>query len=410
MAHETRWQRIMDCVALKQPDRMPVALYCFFWLAKYGGVSYKQLMYDQKLTAEIGERAVLEFEPDVTCPFLTNVAWGAAADAVELKAFDWAGNGIGENQSFQYRDKEYVTVAEYDEFLDDPTDFFQRKFLPKVAGAFEGLANMPSLVALSGLRVLPGIAGFARPEVKASLLKIIAAAEEVMRLQTNSNNFNKRIATLGYPMIYGVTAGNAYDSVADYWRGASGMMTDMYRHKDKMLEILYRVFDYMEAQAIAGAQASGNPIVFLPIHWAPDAFMSQKQFETFWWPTFRRLLLSLIAKNLIPMVLWEHDCSKRMETIADVPAGKCIYFFERADNVIKAWEVMGKNIALRGGLSAGMMVAGTPDDVDREVRGLVEKVWDKGGNLILDCGIGIPDEGKVENVRAMFVAARKYAG
>ena len=41
-----RWQRIMDCVALKQPDRMPVALFPTFWLAKYGGISCKELMYD----------------------------------------------------------------------------------------------------------------------------------------------------------------------------------------------------------------------------------------------------------------------------------------------------------------------------------------------------------------------------
>jgi hypothetical protein len=30
--------------------------------------------------------------------------------------------------------------------------------------------------------------------------------------------------------------------------------------------------------------------------------------------------------------------------------------------------------------------------------------------LWMDCGIGIPDETPVENVRAMFNAARKYAG
>jgi uroporphyrinogen-III decarboxylase len=37
-------------------------------------------------------------------------------------------------------------------------------------------------------------------------------------------------------------------------------------------------------------------------------------------------------------------------------------------------------------------------------------VFHKGGKLILDCAFGIPDETPVENVRAMFAAARKYAG
>jgi hypothetical protein len=43
-AYDVRWQRIMDCVNLKQPDRMPTTMMATFWLAKYGGVSYRQLM------------------------------------------------------------------------------------------------------------------------------------------------------------------------------------------------------------------------------------------------------------------------------------------------------------------------------------------------------------------------------
>ena len=45
-AYDARWQRIMDCVNLKTPDRMPTSMFCTFWLAKYGGISHRQLMYD----------------------------------------------------------------------------------------------------------------------------------------------------------------------------------------------------------------------------------------------------------------------------------------------------------------------------------------------------------------------------
>ena len=46
-------------------------------------------------------------------------------------------------------------------------------------------------------------------------------------------------------------------------------------------------------------KASGNPIVFIPIHWAPDAFMSDKQFREFWWPPFRKMMVGLIDAGLI---------------------------------------------------------------------------------------------------------------
>jgi len=39
-AYDARWQRIMDCVQLKQPG-MPTALFCTFWLAKFGGITHR---------------------------------------------------------------------------------------------------------------------------------------------------------------------------------------------------------------------------------------------------------------------------------------------------------------------------------------------------------------------------------
>jgi uroporphyrinogen-III decarboxylase len=57
-----------------------------------------------------------------------------------------------------------------------------------------------------------------------------------------------------------------------------------------------------------------------------------------------------------------------------------------------------------------MLTTGTPEDVDAAVKHLVDNVWNKGGNLILDGAFGIPDETPTPNVRAMFDSARKYAG
>ena len=121
------------------------------------------------------------------------------------------------------------------------------------------------------------------------------------------------------------------------------------------------------------------------------------------------MLIGMIDAGLIPMPMWEADCTKRLEVIRDIPPGKCIYWFERTD-MVKAYEVLGDLVALRGNLSPSMMTTGTPDEVDAAVKHLVENVFNKGGSLILDGAFGIPDETPVENVRAMFDAARKYAG
>jgi uroporphyrinogen-III decarboxylase len=57
-----------------------------------------------------------------------------------------------------------------------------------------------------------------------------------------------------------------------------------------------------------------------------------------------------------------------------------------------------------------MLTTGSPAEVDAAVKHLVDNIWNKGGCMMLDGAFGIPDETPVENVRAMFKAARKYAG
>lgn len=65
-----------------------------------------------------------------------------------------------------------------------------------------------------------------------------------------------------------------YDFIADYFRGATGMMKDLFRHKDKLHLALDKFVGLHRADDIANAKAAGHPIVMIPIHWAPDAFMS----------------------------------------------------------------------------------------------------------------------------------------
>ena len=145
------------------------------------------------------------------------------------------------------------------------------------------------------------------------------------------------------------------------------MMTDLFRKKDKLLQLLDARACGVTRLTIDNARAAGHPIVMIPIHWAPDAFMSEKQFKEFYWPSFRQMMLDMIAAGLIPMPLWEADCTKRLEVIRDIPPGKCIYWFERTD-MVKAFEVLGDVVALRGNLSPSLMTTGTPEEVDAAVQ------------------------------------------
>ncbi len=407
-AHDARWERIMACVRLEQPDRMPVGLHSFFWPATYGGISFKELMYDYDKAKTVCFDAVQEFEPDGVFPLILGTTLGNALEKLEFKQLQWPGHGVGDMQPFQYLDREYMKAEEYDDFLFDPTGFYLHTYLPRVAGAFEGLAQLPSFPGLHYFRLVNGIRSFALPEVRASFEKIVAAAEEVNTMFGHHVDWVQRVNAAGFPLFNGGNSVSPYDFIADYFRGATGMMKDLFRHKEKLKLVLDKAAAFLARMTIANAKAVNHPIVFIPTHWAPDAFMSPRQFDEFWWPPFRKMLLELIDAGLVPMPMWESDCTRRLEVIKDIPAGKCIYWFERTD-MVKAFEVLGDRVALRGNLSPSTLTTGTPTDVDAAVKHLVDNVWNKGGKLILDSAFGIPDETPVDNVRAMFAAARKYA-
>ena len=406
--YQARWQRVMDCVNLKQPDRMPTALFMMFWPAKYGGISFREQMYNQDKLCEITIELTRDLDPDLCSPSPLITGFGSLLDATGYRQIEWPGHGVADNRPFQYLDREYMTADEYDDFLFDPTGFYYAKYLPRVAEAFEGSEGIASIAGASYFDVIYNSAAFADPRLQASMTRLAGAGREAGKLFACTGRLMGQLAAMGYPAGIGGFAMGPYDNLADYFRGATAMMKDLYRRPDKVLEALDKMKVLTLRRLAMQKPMMGSPIVFIPVHWAPDAFMSQKQFERFWWPSFRELLLGVIDLGLIPMPLWEADCTKRLETIRDVPPGKCIYWFERTD-MVKAHEVLGDVVALRGGMHPSVMTMGTPDDVDAAVKHLVDKVWNKGGKLILDTAFGIPDETPVENARAMYRAARKYA-
>jgi hypothetical protein len=407
-AFDKRWKRLTDLVELRTPDRLPTVFFASFWMAKYGNISCKELMYNYENTKALGLQAAAEFDADiVSASMVAGTIWGPSLELMDFKPLQWPGHGVGDFQPFQYLDREYMLKDEYSEILGDPTEFYWRKYLPRLGGAFQGFEELPQLPGMHYFRLVAGLRGFNKPNVRQAFENLFKVAEEVDRMAGHNLEFATKLTNMGYPRDSGGTSVSPYDLVADYFRGARSMMTDLYRKKDDLLALLDRARIWLTRMTIANAKAAGHPIVMIPIHWAPDAFMSDKQFKEFYWPPFRQMMIDMIDAGLIPMPLWEADCTKRLEIIKDIPAGKCIYWFERTD-MVKAYEVLGDVVALRGNLSPSMMTTGTPDEVDAAVRHLAENVFHKGGKLLLDCAFGIPDETPLENVRAMFDAAREY--
>ena len=60
----------------------------------------------------------------------------------------------------------------------------------------------------------------------------------------------------------------------------------------------------------------------MALHRGADGFMSLNQFETFYWPGLKKIILALIDAGLTPFVFFEGDFTSRLEYLTELPKGK----------------------------------------------------------------------------------------
>jgi len=80
--------------------------------------------------------------------------------------------------------------------------------------------------------------------------------------------------------------------------------------------------------------------------------------------------------------------------------------FDRIDRA-KFKEVLGDRMCFWGNVPVSLLCTGTPQQVKDDVKELIDLFGDRGA-LMLDSGLGVPDEARPENMHALREAADEY--
>lgn len=218
--------------------------------------------------------------------------------------------------------------------------------------------------------------------------------------------FDKEMAELGIPQAFGGAAVWApFDVFADMYRGLRGSMLDMYREPDRLLEAMEKITPTLLHSAISSAKKSGNHRVFLPLHRGADGFMSPEQFETFYWPGLKKIILSLIDEGMTPCPFFEGSYASRLEYLTELPKGKVMGLFDTTD-ISKAKEVLGDIMCIAGNMPASLLQSGTPEKI-REYTKMLIDVAGKGGGFIMSSRT-VLDEANPELVEVWADFTREY--
>jgi uroporphyrinogen-III decarboxylase len=404
--YKERVTRFMKAFLCTQPDRVPVMVPAGNFPLRYSGLSLKQAMYDPALIRPAWGKFMNDFYDDMD-DFLgaAGISCGRMLDILDYKSFKWPGHGLDDNADYQqYVEKILMSEDEYASLLKDPSDFSFRVLMPRVVGALEALKTFPPLSSLMGMPI--GFAyPFTRQEVRASFQKLIEAGTELEKFQAHLMTVNRDAVAAGFPMSMGGLALAPFDMIADHLRGTQGSAIDMYRHPEELLEATDMILEQMIERTIASVNAMGVFTVNFPLHKGDDTFMSNKQFEKFYWPSLKKLIMSLINEGIMVSLFCEGRYNNRLEYIGDFPKGWVTWQFDQTD-MARAKRIIGNNCCIVGNVPASLLSFGKIEEVKACCRKLIETCA-PGGGYVLTGGTAVT-EAKPENLRAFMEVAREY--
>lgn len=401
-----RAKRIDDVVNLRQPDRIPIYLVASYLLSEMAGITkYEFHEYPEK-AQEILEKAALYFQPDLILgPF-------GGPEMVKYlgdRSWKYPGYGLGPNETFQYIEGEYLKADEYDDFLLDPGDWGVRTYLPRVFSKLEGLSQLRHLALTNFGGLGMNIPAILSPQFIKAFEALKAAAEAQIASGQRMMQSQQRMASLGFPsapFMFGGMAIAPFDAMSDTLRGMRGVMIDMHKRPDKLLEAIEKMRIIITRDAIEMCRATGSKYAGSMLHRGSDGFMSLKQFETFYWPSLKQMWLDLIDAGITPYVFYEGIWDQRLEYLADLPKGKTIGWFQSSD-IFKVKEVLGDTMCIQGGMPNSLLQSASPEEIRAYTKKLCEVVG-KDGGYMMSVGIGEMEGCKPELVKVWVDATKEF--
>ncbi len=405
-AYKVRTQRMVDVYNLREPDRVPVNLPVGNLPLTMAGLNAHTAMYDYEKALEATNKFNEKYAEELEYfagPYITP---GRVLEILDYKIYAWPGHGISEDAGgWQFKEGEYMTVDEYDELIRDPTDFWLRTYLPRVFGILEPLRMIQPLTNITESVHIGQFMPLAMPPVQEMLQKMLDAGKEYQRMVQVMMKRGGGLSRGFVGMMMGGFCKAPFDTLGDTLRGTLGIMKDMFRCPDTLLKALDVIADLSINTILKSPNINNMTIVMYPLHKGADGWMSQEQFDTFYWPSLKKVMDAFIQEGLIQNLFAEGGFNTRLESVNVFPKGAVTWYFDRTD-MARAKEILGANCCLQGNVPSSMIVTGQPEEVKEYCRNLIE-VCGKGGGYILAAG-SIAENPKLENLKAMVQASNEY--
>lgn len=384
-----RLNRYVTAMRNGKPDRIPIRPFVAEFTAKYAGFTCQEVTQDFRKAFEAARKCAADFDWDAVVGNMVYV-WSGLTQAIGLTYYAVPGVDLPPDTPFQYleppEDRAFMRPEHYDDLIADPTGFLFEVWLPRVAADVSPMGQPTSY--RNNLSFLKG--GMALLQYFTSFL------EQNQRLRDESGTVSAIAGILKAPL----------DILADKLRGYVGLTVDLLERPEQVLAACEALAPHLAHVALGGADPDKQAPITIWMHRGCTPFVTQNQFETFYWPTLRPIIEYLWSHGHQVLFYAEGDWNAHLDRFAELPEGSIIYHVDRGD-IFEAHRALGRKFCLTGGIPNYLLAYGTEKEVCECCKKVIDGVAADGG-YILDAGAIIQSDAKIENVRAMTEFTRQY--
>ncbi|QSX08138.1 hypothetical protein J0B03_10085 [Alkalibacter rhizosphaerae] len=292
---EQRNQLFRDIWQGKRPARVPIqAGVTEDFAVDYLGYNAKRDLYNPKLTYEMADKMAELIDADTLpmAPFSQAAIYRYVKQAFMVP---------GADGFFQHPNIAPMEYNEYPEFIKDPFEFIVKKIQPRVFGILQDDPEFGQL----------------KINVARTVLK-----SKFIGLGPNLADKHQRANILQSPIILWAP----FDFIADYIRSFSTILSDIRRNPEWVIQACEAACDYQIEQVKMLPKPDPDKIttLLMPLHMAP--FMKPKDFEKFYWPSYRRSVEEFQKLGFNISTYAEEDWTPHLDAFNDLPGRCCIQF------------------------------------------------------------------------------------
>ncbi|MPW27308.1 hypothetical protein GC105_16200 [Alkalibaculum sp. M08DMB] len=351
-SYQERIDRILTTVNHKEPDKVPILSMFGTYAIGYANGTLAEIEKDPRKEIEYFCAPHKDIYSDAT---LTS---GIIADPLTARTVGSESYFASEDgQTIQNKENAPMLDSEYAKLIADPMDFIFNEMLQRKAKKLVGTTEEKHEV------------------LKAMINRVItkgAIATELKEILKNEYNV---------PVLAGGYAYAAMDIVFDYMRGFKGISLDLRRRKDELEAAINALYDF--SNKFMGIDPTSTSVPEFPFYATMmhvPTFLSPKQFDRFFAPTYEKLIKQIYERGGKLIIFLEGEWNNKSEFLNSLPKDFAIGIVE-GDDIFEMKKKVGDNITLAGGMPVNLLQFGKKQECIDYAKKVVDECAPGGGYI-----------------------------